>query len=337
MKHCGTREPRNPTTEVDLESNWEETVKSAFEWRLSSRSPNRSESSKENSVLDDPQYSERIEARSFYQDVSARLQVCKAQGVEALPLDATLETVRTDTSVLIAFIDLVIGQVYGTLQARNGHKVFREEAETWRRVCFWAEHEFPNISASITETLQYFKDFDAQVEQPQNRHALLSPSMEDKMNTLVQRIRDTGERVKSTQEAINSEMALINSKRGIAEAENVKRLTELAFVFIPMTFVAGVFSIQVEEFQVSPPRAWVFVVTSVSLIAFVYAIRLLRYLAIQGRWGQKMEIRVLKAARALSVFSARDALQRGYVAVEFDPFYPLRRVRQAILCGEGRT
>ncbi|KAK0670270.1 hypothetical protein QBC41DRAFT_198875, partial [Cercophora samala] len=32
--------------------------------------------------------------------------------------------------------------------------------------------------------------------------------------------------------------------RGIAQAENVTRLTELAFVFIPMSFAAAVFSMQ---------------------------------------------------------------------------------------------
>ncbi|KAF1357261.1 hypothetical protein EJ07DRAFT_181443 [Lizonia empirigonia] len=44
-----------------------------------------------------------------------------------------------------------------------------------------------------------------------------------------------------------SDMSIIDSRRSIAEAESVSKLTELAFAFIPLSFVASLFSIQVHE------------------------------------------------------------------------------------------
>lgn len=231
---------------------------------------------------------ESKEARSLYQDVSAWMRLWKTQEIENRPLHAVLRVVRSDTATLINFLGLIIDQIYGILQESDGHEVLRQRAETWRQLCFWAEHELPKVSASIAQTLRYLKEHDRQTTQSESRHPLVFPGLDGEMQSLIGQIQNLGTRIKATQEAINSEMALINSKRGIAEAESVTRLTELAFIFVPMTFVAGVFSTQLEELQESPPRAWVFVVTSVSLVAFVYVARLLQNRAIRGCWDQRV-------------------------------------------------
>lgn len=95
-------------------------------------------------------------------------------------------------------------------------------------------------------------------------------------------------RIRVTLEAINSAMALRNSEKGIAEAENVKRLTELAFFFIPLTFAAAIFSIQVQEFEQSPPQMTTFVITAVCLLFAVYCFRLAQYLGNKYYWGTKL-------------------------------------------------
>ena len=51
-------------------------------------------------------------------------------------------------------------------------------------------------------------------------------------------------------------MSLLESKRDIEEAEGVSRLTELAFFFIPTTFAASLFSMQVWELEESPPPVY---------------------------------------------------------------------------------
>ena len=69
-------------------------------------------------------------------------------------------------------------------------------------------------------------------------------------------------------------MSLLESRRGIAEAESVTKLTELAFLFIPLTFSAALFSMQIEEFQSSSPSLWAFVLVAVTITASSYALRL---------------------------------------------------------------
>ena len=53
------------------------------------------------------------------------------------------------------------------------------------------------------------------------------------------------DRVKSTFEAIMSTMSIVESQKAIKEAETVTKLTQLAFFFIPISFIATVFGANV--------------------------------------------------------------------------------------------
>ena len=54
-----------------------------------------------------------------------------------------------------------------------------------------------------------------------------------------------------------SSMQLIESQKGITQAGQVQRLTQLAFLFIPISLLASVFGMNVAEYK-NPPRIWVF-------------------------------------------------------------------------------
>ncbi|KAL2826160.1 hypothetical protein BJY01DRAFT_150480 [Aspergillus pseudoustus] len=64
----------------------------------------------------------------------------------------------------------------------------------------------------------------------------------------------------------------MESQRAIMEAESINRLTELAFLFIPLSFAAALFSMQVRELSTSPPVAY-FVAFALPLSATTYALR----------------------------------------------------------------
>ncbi|KAF1348189.1 hypothetical protein BDV97DRAFT_400350 [Delphinella strobiligena] len=72
--------------------------------------------------------------------------------------------------------------------------------------------------------------------------------------------------------SLRTEMSLIDSRRGIAEAKGVSKLTELAFVFVPITFAASVFSMQVKELQAAPPL-YAFIIAALLCVTVSYAIR----------------------------------------------------------------
>jgi len=67
-------------------------------------------------------------------------------------------------------------------------------------------------------------------------------------------------RLGSVYQAVMSTMQMVESKRAIEEAELVSKLTHLAFFFIPLTLVTGIFSmnISVSFYRVinpSPPNS----------------------------------------------------------------------------------
>ena len=65
------------------------------------------------------------------------------------------------------------------------------------------------------------------------------------VNPLLSSVDTTIQRIQRVSGSLQSTLALLESKRGIAEAESVTKLTELAFLFIPISFTASFFSMPV--------------------------------------------------------------------------------------------
>jgi hypothetical protein len=87
-----------------------------------------------------------------------------------------------------------------------------------------------------------------------------------------ERIPDFLKRVRAVHAALRSEMSLLDSSRSITEARTMSRLTELAFVFIPLTFASSLFSMQVVELEAGI-SLWIFVLTALGLGVLTYATR----------------------------------------------------------------
>lgn len=66
-------------------------------------------------------------------------------------------------------------------------------------------------------------------------------------------------------------MSLEESRKGIQQANSVGRLTQLAFLFIPLTFTTGVFGMNIESLKDGAPlwKFWV-TATTISLGAFMF-------------------------------------------------------------------
>lgn len=75
--------------------------------------------------------------------------------------------------------------------------------------------------------------------------------------------------------SLMANMSIVESKRGIAEAESVTKLTELAFFFIPLTFSASIFSMQVKELNASRISIAAFFILAIIITTASYALRLL--------------------------------------------------------------
>jgi hypothetical protein len=129
----------------------------------------------------------------------------------------------------------------------------------WRKLLNELEIEIPALGHSLRD----FVD---------RRHAAFAEAqgMLDELDYRI--IPEFLNRVRAVHAALRSEMALLDSSRGITEARTMARLTELAFVFIPLTFVSSLFSMQVTELEAGL-SLWVFVLTALGLGVLTYGAR----------------------------------------------------------------
>lgn len=68
----------------------------------------------------------------------------------------------------------------------------------------------------------------------------------NQINAELEAIRN---RVETAFQALMSTLSILESQRAIAQAESISKLTQLAFFFIPLSFIAAVFGMNVIEFQ----------------------------------------------------------------------------------------
>ena len=81
-------------------------------------------------------------------------------------------------------------------------------------------------------------------------------------------------RTSRSYKSLMANMSIAESQRGIAEAESVTKLTELAFFFIPLTFSASLFSMQIKEISAATLSVTAFLAVAIVITACSYALRL---------------------------------------------------------------
>ncbi|KAB5549450.1 hypothetical protein GE09DRAFT_1288095 [Coniochaeta sp. 2T2.1] len=185
-----------------------------------------------------------------------------------LVLFAVLQVVRQDTEVLLEHIGSVLEQISkGSMDER----MMQEQLWHWRTVMSRLQSELPALERSMGEFFAFlYSDFeaaDAKSPPPQI------------LNTLSKLQADTTtmtERCQEVPQSLRAEMSLLESKRGIEEAESVSRLTELAFLFVPITLAAGFFSMQIKELVDEPAPAYVFSIAAVIAVTISYSLRLVQ-------------------------------------------------------------
>ena len=95
------------------------------------------------------------------------------------------------------------------------------------------------------------------------------------LSDLMTRISKLEKLTIKTHKSLMANVSIMESKRGIAESENITKITELSFVFIPLTFSASVFSMQVKELKDAHVSVLTFLLLAFGLIIALYGLRLL--------------------------------------------------------------
>lgn len=145
-----------------------------------------------------------------------------------------------------------------------------------QRVTYWRKllHRFNSSLADVDQQLRSLIHF-------QNDKELFYLGGNQRTELPSERLaRDTSQTLRNclnlverSSTALLTEMQIVDSRRSIAEAESVSKLTELAFVFIPLSFVASLFSMQVKELSDGVPL-YVFTLAAIATVFVAYAMRL---------------------------------------------------------------
>ncbi|OAG02265.1 uncharacterized protein CC84DRAFT_1262235 [Paraphaeosphaeria sporulosa] len=81
-------------------------------------------------------------------------------------------------------------------------------------------------------------------------------------------VAEHGERLEAMVSVVTSTAALIEGRRSLTETENVTRLTILAVVFLPLSYIASLFSMS-DEIRPGGPHFWIYFAVAVPLTFIV--------------------------------------------------------------------
>ncbi|RSL41210.1 hypothetical protein CEP54_015893 [Fusarium duplospermum] len=133
----------------------------------------------------------------------------------------------------------------------------RSAVHHWRDYLGRWRNSLSHLSWSTSSMLEELKHNLEEVNAPSS--PLVASSRRMKASALKHKVRQVTQlyndlqtiatRVETTFEALMSTLSILESQRAITQAETISKLTHLAFFFIPLSFVATVFGMEVVEFQ----------------------------------------------------------------------------------------
>ena len=134
--------------------------------------------------------------------------------------------------------------------------VLRECLQTWRVLLGqWKRNLSNDISsmAYAAQTLLYEpgvggRDRTAIGDEPKplrRTNSVLHPPSQGDFDNVTKGVENLAKRAESTFQLMTSTMAIVESREAIAQAAIISNLTNLAFVFIPLTLTASIFGMNI--------------------------------------------------------------------------------------------
>ncbi|GFF22891.1 hypothetical protein IFM46972_00490 [Aspergillus udagawae] len=182
--------------------------------------------------------------------------------------DTLFEIIGQDTSTLLRVLSEILSDM--EVDILDDTKM-EDRLALWRQLISKAERELLELKTSTRSFLAFFG-----FAFPAGTSAATSddnPDIIRKVAALFGEIDQMLTRLRRASSSLTSNMGLLDSRRSIDEAHAVTRLTELAFLFIPLSFSATIFGMQIEPFKDSAPL-WNFFVVAITVTTFAYLMRL---------------------------------------------------------------
>lgn len=205
------------------------------------------------------------------------------------PMTAMFMIVQNDTMHILNRMDSTLTGIGNSILDDS---LIQQNVDHWRKLLNRHDAELRHMEKSLhtfAESLLFIGNAYLTGTVAEQEHTVT----ETLLAQLDQRIFSLRRRTESSDRSLLTTMSLVESKRGIAEAESVTKLTELAFLFIPLTFSASIFSMQVKELNASVTPISAFVILAVCITLVSYALRL----AVRSTWRVRVWKRMQAAIR----------------------------------------
>jgi hypothetical protein len=183
-------------------------------------------------------------------------------------LDGMFEIISRDTGTLLRVLDQILSDM--EVEILDDTKM-EDRLALWRQLISKAERELLELKTSTKSFLAFFG-----FKFPADTSAATSDDNPDIIRNVAHlflAIDQMLARLRHASSSLTSNMGLLDSRRSIDEAHAVTRLTELAFLFIPLSFASSIFGMQIQPFKDSVPL-WNFVVVAITVTTFAYLMRL---------------------------------------------------------------
>lgn len=180
------------------------------------------------------------------------------------PLRALLSIIHDDSNSLIDIVQVSLRQIReGSLD----EELLQKRVTFWRTLLNQINHRLGGLEQDLQGFIQFRADADLHRTQGEGI------SSERLAGRTRQKLLACLGHIDKYTRSLLSEMQVLHSQRSIEETGSVTKLTELAFVFIPLSFVASLFSMQVHELDGGAPL-YSFVLVALGFVLAAYAIRL---------------------------------------------------------------
>ncbi|KFG85934.1 hypothetical protein MANI_114355 [Metarhizium anisopliae] len=236
---------------------------------------------------------------TFHQLFEQSGQVKYADGAFGV-LDPLFQIVQQDMLGLLKLLNNVLQSI--TLEVLDDD-IMEERLSIWRQLIARAQLELPEIRRAMEKTFTFLQATDAERADASGQSGVAPKEWQD----LFMQIEDLMRKLQAASISLTSNMSLLDSRRSIAEAHSITKLTELAFFFIPLTFAATLFGMQVQPREGRAPLS-TFILLGVTLSALSYLVRL----ALRSTWLRDLRQTSSKSIKAFAD-RKRQPVQRGDV------------------------
>ena len=220
-------------------------------------------------------------------------------------LNPLFQIIRQDALSLVKLLHKTLDDINAEILDEDK---MEENLSLWRELITRSQLELRELRKSMASFFSFFRvlDVGAQSTRPEPQ---IDPrkDISSGFSDISKQIDETLQRLSIASSSLTSNMALLDSRRSIAEAQAVTKLTELAFFFIPLTFAASLFGMQIEQFENRAPLS-TFIAIGIGFTALAYLVRLVE----RSSWVRSLG-QAYRASMKIYADNRQKPVQRGSV------------------------